>query len=90
MLNKDCISLIRTRLSALSPTNLEIKDESYLHIGHKRVQEKGGHYHISIASALFEGISTLARHRLVYEHIHDLIPYPIHALTLDVKGSKNL
>ena len=38
-----------------------------------------------IASEQFKGITPLARHRLVYDLVNDLIPYPVHALAIQAK-----
>nr|WP_300648433.1 BolA/IbaG family iron-sulfur metabolism protein [Paenalcaligenes sp.] len=38
-----------------------------------------------MASDQFEGLTTLAKHRLIYEHVQDLIPHPIHALAIELK-----
>lgn len=81
----DRISLIRTRLAALEPTTLDIRDDSHLHAGHAGAQGGAGHYHVRIIATRFAGLSPLARHRLVYDLVRDLIPYPIHALTLDAQ-----
>jgi len=81
----DRIALIRTRLSVLEPTALDIRDDSHLHAGHAGAQGGAGHYHVHIATARFEGLTRVARHRLVYDLLQDLIPHPIHALALDTQ-----
>ena len=82
----DCVSLIRTRLAVLEPISLDIQDESHLHVGHAGNKNGAGHYRVRIVAPCFAGLTHLARHRLVYHHLHDLIPYPIHALALDVQA----
>ncbi len=86
--NTDRISLIRERLAALEPTTLEILDDSHLHAGHEGSKNGAGHYRVRIVAPCFAGLATVARHRLVYHHLHDLIPYPIHALALDAQAPK--
>ena len=86
--NTDRISLIRERLAALEPTILDIQDDSHLHAGHEGSKNGAGHYRVRIVAPCFAGLSTVARHRLVYHHLHDLIPYPIHALALDAQAPK--
>ncbi|WP_459617607.1 BolA family protein [Bordetella sp. 2513F-2] len=81
----DRIALIRARLAALEPTALEIQDESHLHAGHAGAQGGAGHYRVRIEAACFAGLSPVARHRLVYDRLRDLIPHPIHALALDAR-----
>lgn len=80
--------LIRERLSALSPTQLDIIDESHLHAGHEGAKGGAGHYRVIISCSQFNGLAPLARHRLVYDRLHDLIPYPIHALAIVASAVK--
>lgn len=82
---QDRIALIRERLAALNPLQLDISDESHLHAGHAGAQGGAGHYHVLIVSDAFNGLTPVARHRLVYHQLHDLIPFPIHALALDAQ-----
>lgn len=79
--------LLNDRLQALNPTELEIVDQSHLHIGHEGSKDGSSHFHVTIASDQFKGLNTLARHRLVYQQVHDLIPFPIHALAIDAKNN---
>ena len=75
------IEEIKTRLQVLSPTELEIQDDSALHAGHKG-NGGGGHYNLKIVSAEFNGKSQVARHRVIYQLMDDLIPHQIHALSI--------
>ena len=85
---EDRVELIRERLAALAPDSLVIEDESHLHAGHAGAQGGAGHYRVRIVAGCFKGLSPVARHRLVYHHLQDLIPYPIHALALDAQAPK--
>jgi BolA protein len=76
------MDLIRERLGGLAPAQLEIIDESHLHAGHAGSRNGASHFRIIISSAQFNGLTPVARHRLVYDRLHDLIPYPIHALAI--------
>ncbi len=78
----DRAALIRQRLQALDPVKLEIIDESHLHAGHEGAKSGASHFRVIISSPQFQGMRPLARHRLVYDRVHDLIPYPIHALAI--------
>jgi BolA protein len=42
----------------------------------------GGHFDLTIVSSAFAGKNTLARHRMVMALFADLIPHPIHALSI--------
>jgi BolA protein len=84
----DRIALIRNRLQILNPIKLDVQDDSALHLGHEGSKNGAGHYRVSIQATCFVGLSPLARHRLVYHYLQDLIPYPIHALALDAQTPK--
>lgn len=75
-------TLIRERLQALEPLELRIEDESHLHAGHAGAQGGAGHYRVFIVAECFRGKAPLARHRLVYDRLTDLIPHPVHALAI--------
>ncbi|MET0218262.1 MAG: BolA family protein [Burkholderiales bacterium] len=70
------------RLQALAPDNIEILDESGKHAGHEGAKGGGGHYELIIVSPRFSGRPTLARHRMVYEALGDLMRKDIHALAI--------
>lgn len=71
--------------SALQPDALEVQDDSHLHAGHAGARE-GRHFTVRIVSARFAGLSRVARHRLVYDALHDLIPQGIHALAIHAEA----
>ena len=71
----------RTLRAALAPTALSIDDDSHLHAGHAGARE-GRHFSVRITSTRFAGMSRVARHRLVYDALHALIPQGIHALAI--------
>lgn len=75
-------TLIRERLSVLAPEHLSIHDESHAHAGHPGAAGGAGHYRISIVCAQFSQQSKIARHRMVYNLLADLIPQKIHALSI--------
>ncbi len=69
---------------ALAPTALAVQDDSHLHAGHAGARE-GRHFSVSIASSRFEGLTRVARHRLVYDALRALMPRGIHALAIDAR-----
>lgn len=77
---------IRQRLAVLAPTHLEVVDDSAKHAGHAGAAGGGGHYNLSIESSQFAGKSTLARHRLIYAALADLMQHEIHALAIDARA----
>lgn len=72
---------IQSRLQALEPVRLEIRDDSALHAGHAG-NTGGGHFHVVIVSSQFCGKSHIMRHRSVYQALGGLIPNRIHALSI--------
>lgn len=77
--------LIRQRLQALAPIELDIIDESHLHAGHAGSKNGASHFRVFICSAQFIGLNRVAQQRLVFSTLNDLMPYPIHALALSTK-----
>jgi BolA family transcriptional regulator, general stress-responsive regulator len=75
------IETIKTRLTMLSPSSLEIQDDSALHAGHKG-NGGGGHFSIKIVSSQFSQKSQIMRHRLIYQALTDLMPQQIHAISI--------
>lgn len=72
--------------AALAPSAVEVRDDSHLHAGHAGARE-GRHFSVSVASTRFNGLSRVARHRLVYDALRSLIPQGIHALAIDARDS---
>lgn len=69
---------------ALAPEQLAVQDDSHLHAGHAGARE-GRHFSVAITSARFEGLTRIARHRLVYDALDRLMPEGIHALAIDAR-----
>lgn len=72
---------------AFAPRLLEIHNESEQHIGHAGAQGGAQHLFIRIVSAQFSGISTVQRHRLIYNTVLDLIPGRIHAMRINAQAA---
>ena len=78
---------IRERLAALEPVSLELVDESSQHAGHAGWKPGGGtHWRLTIVSPRFAGQSTVARHRMVYQALGELMQNPIHALAITARA----
>jgi BolA protein len=74
---------IRERLQqSLDPSELLIKDQSQLHIGHEGARDGKGHFDITIVSPAFSGVSRVTRHRMVYDALRDLLESDIHAIRI--------
>ncbi len=74
--------LIRQRLAVLEPESIVLDDESAQHKGHAGAASGGGHFRLTLVSPKFRNLSTLARHRLVYETMGELMQREIHALSI--------
>ena len=70
----------------LSPTWLEVLDESAAHAGHLGANAEGfgTHFRIRIASPAFAGKNRVARHRLVYDAMQNFIDQGLHALAIEI------
>jgi len=69
---------LRTRFA---PQRLTIHDDSAQHRGHGGYREGGeSHFRVEIVSSAFEGLSRVARHRLVNEALKDEFAAGLHAL----------
>ena len=79
------IDEIRNRLSVLAPERIELIDDSHLHAGHAGARSGGGHYQLDIVSAAFVGKNTVARHRLIYDALGDMMRQEIHALSIQAR-----
>lgn len=82
---------IRERLAALEPLDIELVDESSKHAGHAGWRPGGGtHWRLSIVSPRFAGKTTLARHRMVYQALGELMHNPIHALAIIARSPEEM
>lgn len=79
------LELLRQRLTVLQPDSLAIEDESHRHAGHAGAKD-GGHFVLHIVAAAFAGKNTVARHRLVYDAVGDLMRGKIHALAIHARA----
>ena len=68
----------------LAPLEMRIEDEGEAHRGHPGARE-GGHFRVRIVSECFRGHSALARHRLVFAALGELMGRDIHALNVEAR-----
>ncbi|MGN8160214.1 BolA family protein [Salinisphaera sp. RV14] len=79
----DRIHRIRAALATgLDTDDIAIRDDSHLHVGHAGAATGLGHFHVTIRSPRFSGLSPIQRHRLVYDALGDLMQTDIHALQI--------
>jgi BolA protein len=76
------IERIRAALAVLTPTGIELIDESHEHVGHAGARDGRGHYALKITSEAFRGVGAVASHRKVYTALGDLMQTDIHALSI--------
>ena len=78
---------MRMRLEAeLSPTALEILDESEQHRGHAGYQEGGqSHFRVRIASKMLGEKSRIERHRAIHNALGKDLVGRIHALAIEIQ-----
>ena len=82
-LNPQRVERIRALLvEALDPAAIEVVDDSHKHVGHAGARGGQGHFGVDIVSAAFAGKLPLARHRLVYAALGDMMQTDIHALAI--------
>jgi BolA protein len=68
---------------ALDPVVITLGDDSAKHAGHAGAASGGGHYRAHLVSPRFAGLTRVARHRLVYDPLSDLMRHAIHALAIE-------
>ncbi|KAF5201088.1 Sufe-like protein 1 protein [Thalictrum thalictroides] len=73
--------------SNLSPVELVVEDISHQHAGHAGIRGSAGetHFNVKIVSSLFEGKSSVKRHRLVYDLLQNELQSGLHALSILAK-----
>ena len=72
--------------ATLTPTTLEVIDESYQHAGHAGANGTGfgTHFRVRIASPAFAGLSRVRQHRLVYDALQEFMDHGAHALAIEI------
>jgi BolA family transcriptional regulator, general stress-responsive regulator len=75
--------MLRRLNSALSPSRVELVDDSEQHRGHGGYNPAGeSHFSLTIESPAFAGKSRVERQRLVYAALGDLMRERVHALSI--------
>ena len=79
--------MLRRLNSALSPTNVDLIDDSEQHRGHGGYNPSGeSHFSLEIESAAFAGKSRVERQRMVYHALGDLMKERVHALQIRARA----
>jgi BolA protein len=87
MIDSERVTLIKEKLTAvLTPTHLEVIDESQKHASHAGACDGGGHFIVTIVSPQFTEKTLIQRHRMVYAAIDELMKTAIHALSIHAQS----
>lgn len=79
--------MLRRLNSALSPSRVELVDDSEQHRGHGGYNPSGeSHFSLAIESAAFAGKSRVDRRRMVYHALGDLMKERVHALQIRARA----
>ena len=71
---------------ALTPTRLEISDDSARHQGHAGSRPDGeSHFSVIVISERFAGLPKIERHRMVYSALAEELAGRVHALQLTTR-----
>lgn len=69
------------------PTILDLVDQSHLHQGHAGHDGRGeSHFKLTLESAVFTGLSRVARQRAVYSVLKEEMADRVHALSMILKA----
>lgn len=75
--------MLRCLNSALSPTRIELIDDSEQHRGHGGYNPDGeSHFTLRIESPAFAGKNRVERQRMIYSALGDLMHERVHALSI--------
>lgn len=75
--------MLRRLTEALGPARMDLEDQSDRHIGHAGHDARGeSHFALTIESPIFAGQSRIARQRLVFHALGDLMTDRVHALNI--------
>ena len=79
--------MLRRLNSALSPTHVDLVDDSEQHRGHGGYNPSGeSHFSLEIESAAFTGKSRVQRQRMVYHALGELMKERVHALQIRARA----
>jgi BolA protein len=70
-------------VARFAPLELHIEDDSHHHAGHAGAAGGQSHFRVRIVAEAFRGVLPLARHRLVYAAVDDMMKTDIHALVIE-------
>ena len=91
MLQTERMLRMRERLTTeLQPQQLEISDDSHLHVGHAGASGGAGHFTVHIVAQAFTDKPLIERHRMIYDLLQDMMHSEIHALSIQARTPDEL
>lgn len=78
------VAMTERLVAALNPSEIAIDDESHLHAGHVGAKTGKGHFHLTIRSEQFIGLTPIKTHQLIYGALGELMQTDIHALRISI------
>ena len=72
-----------TLIASLDAERVDITDKTWSHRRHDGARDGRGHFQLVVVSPRFSGLSRIARHRMVYDALADMMVTDIHALTIE-------
>lgn len=83
------VEAIEQRLhNAFDPAELIVTDDGHKHVGHAGARDGRGHFHVHVVSDAFKGKTQLARHRMVFSALGDMMQNDIHALGVEARTTE--
>lgn len=71
--------------------DVNVVDNSHLHVGHEGAKSGGGHFAVQVTAAMFAGLNRIQAHRLVYQQLNELFQSgAIHALEVEAKSTEDI
>ncbi len=75
-------SMERRLRKSLNVISVLIDDDGARHAGHAGARDGRGHFNLTLISNDFDTLGRLARHRLIYQALGDMMDTDIHALSI--------
>lgn len=73
-----------TLLRAFPASEVEVIDESHLHVGHAGAADGRGHFRVRLRSPELSASPLLSAHRAVHAALAELLRTDIHALSIQI------
>ncbi|MBV1872452.1 MAG: BolA family transcriptional regulator [Gammaproteobacteria bacterium] len=78
--------IISNVTNAINPSKIEVINESHLHAGHLDTDRDDTHFRVKAVAEIFETLSAVKRHQMVYGALSMEFEDGLHALALELKA----